>query len=178
MRVFIALELPEKIKKELENLQQELKTTGIEAKWVKPEQAHLTLAFLGWIEPEKIEVISQILDDVTRKIKSVKLALHQLDSFSSKVVFVGLKGELGKLNALSIKIRKGLKKANVGFDEKPFVAHLTVARIKKAKNLQQIISKIKIKKQTFVGNKISLMKSTLTRSGPIYENLKETQLND
>jgi 2'-5' RNA ligase len=176
MRAFIALELPEEVKKELGKIQQELKNTGIEAKWVKPEQAHLTLAFLGWIEPEKIEVISQIFDDVTRKIKSVKLALHQLDSFSSKVVFVNLKGELGKLNALSIKIRKGLKKTGVSFDEKPFAAHLTVARIKKAKNLRLIMQKIKVNKQIFFGNKISLMKSTLARSGPIYERISEKVL--
>jgi 2'-5' RNA ligase len=180
MRVFIALELPEKIKIELEKIQQELKRAGVAAKWVKPELSHLTLAFLGSITPEKIEVVSQILQTVSQEISPVRLSFHQLDCFpssaKSKVIFVALQGELGKLNALAIKIRKQLKTAEIYFDEKPFVAHLTLGRIKIPQDLRAVIGQIKIERQEFFGDKISLVKSTLTPSGPIYEKIVEKVL--
>jgi 2'-5' RNA ligase len=180
MRVFIALELPNGIKKDLERIQKDLKTAGVQVKWVKPEIAHLTLAFLGSITPQRVEIIENILEEVAREIKPARLKLHQLGCFPSptktRIIFVSLQGELGKLNALAIKIRKRLKKEKIYFDEKPFTAHITLGRIKKPPNLTKIIGKIKLKREEFMATTVSLTKSTLKNSGPIYQALKEAKL--
>lgn len=176
MRAFIALELPEKRKTEIGKIQQELKKAGVQARWVKPESSHLTLAFLGPITPNKIEPVGKILNDVARQVKPVQLHLLKIGCFPSltkaRIVFVDLGGELDKLNALAIKIREQLKKEKIYFDKKPFVSHITLGRIKKRQDLTQLIKKTKIKKVKSVANEVSLTKSTLTESGPIYQKLK------
>ncbi|MBU3957104.1 RNA 2',3'-cyclic phosphodiesterase [Patescibacteria group bacterium] len=193
MRAFIALELPEEIrtslrenlvsgeiKKEIGKIQRDLKKAGVQARWVKPELSHLTLAFLGSITPEKGELIEGILKKVASQIKPVQLHLLKIGCFPSltkaRIVFVDLGGELGKLNALAIKIRKQLKKEKIYFDKKPFVSHVTLGRIRKRQNLTLLIRKTKIKKVKFVASEVSLTKSTLTESGPIYKNLAIAKL--
>ncbi len=176
MRAFIALEIPEQIKQTVEKIQQELKQSGFQAHWVKPKTAHLTLAFLGSITSDKIRVIEKILKEVACQIKPVKIQLYKIDFFPSlnkrEIIFVNLKGELGKLNALSLKIRRRLKEAGIYFDEKKFVAHLTLGRIKNHQNNLEKINKIKFKRIKFVAKKISLIKSQLTKGGPIYKTIK------
>jgi len=180
MRAFISLELPEEIKAEISKIQQESEKTGVQARWVKPELAHLTLVFLGSITPNKVEPISKILEEAISQIKPVELHLLKIDCFPSptkaRIVFVDLGGELGKLHALATKIRKGLKKEKIYFDKKPFVSHVTLGRIKKRQNLTHLIKKIKIKKVKFVANEVTLTQSTLTPSGPVYQAIKKIKI--
>lgn len=176
MRAFISLELPSKVKGEIGKIQNELKRPGVQARWVEPGKSHLTLAFLDSITPNKIEPIGKILDEVASQIKPANLKLHQLGCFPSpdrpRVIFIDLSGELGKLNALAIKIRKRLKKEKIWFDKKPFTAHITLGRVKRRQNLLPYIKRTKVKRLEFVADKICLNKSTLAQSGPVYEKLK------
>jgi 2'-5' RNA ligase len=176
MRTFISLELPEKIKIEIEKIQQKLSRAGVQARWVKPEIAHLTLAFLGSITPDKIEPIGKILKEVVSQITPISLKLSKIGCFPSpkkaRIIFVDLEGELEKLNDLVTKIRKELKKSNIYFDDKPFSSHVTLGRIKDRQNLTQLIEEIKVNKIEFVVSRVSLTKSTLTESGPTYQKLK------
>ena len=106
MRTFIALELPNRIKKNLERIQKDLTEAGVQARWVKPELSHLTLAFLGSITPDKVEPITKILEEVASQIKLVQLHFLKIGCFPSparaRIIFIDLGGELGKLNALAI----------------------------------------------------------------------------
>jgi 2'-5' RNA ligase len=180
MRAFISLELPEEIRTEINKIQKTLKGKGIQARWVKPEITHLTLAFLGPIAPEKTKIINSILQEATNQVKPIKLKLHQLGCFPSlqkpQVIFVSLQGELGKLHALAIKIRKGLKKEKIWFDQKPLSAHITLGRVKKSQNLTRFVKKAKVENIEFIADKITLQKSTLTNSGPVYKKLKSFTL--
>jgi len=180
MRAFIALETPERVKKELDNIQKELKTKGIQARLVRPEIAHLTLSFLGEIPQNKIARVEKILEKAVQENSPVKLRLNKVGCFPSllkaRIIFLSLEGELGKLNALVLKICKNLKKENIWFDKKLFVPHLTLGRLKNQQNLEGIIKKIKVCKIEFLGEKISLIQSTLTPQGPIYKTLSSFSL--
>ena len=180
MRAFIALELPDKIKAEIKKLQQELKKANVQARWVDPEIAHLTLAFLGSTPPNKITPISQILENKASQIKTASLHLSKLGCFpnsaSPRIIFVDLAGETKKINFLTKKIRKNLKKEKIWFDKKPFSAHLTLGRIKKRKNLTKILKRVRIKKIKFQAKEIILNKSQLGPAGPAYTKLKKVFL--
>lgn len=181
MRVFIALELPEEIRTEIDKIQKGLIRVGVQARWVKPEIAHLTLTFLGSITPNKAEIISNLLAQVVRQIKPVKLKLHQVGCFPSpkkpRVIFVALQGELDKLNALAIKIQKKLKKEKIWFDQKPFSAHVTLGRVEKKLNLSKILKEMKVEQVEFIANEVTFQKSNLTKSGPIYQTLTQFRLS-
>ena len=61
MRAFIAIQLPPGIKDALAGLQRKLKTKEIQISWVKPQNLHLTLKFLGNIQPVKLIEIEATL---------------------------------------------------------------------------------------------------------------------
>jgi len=180
MRVFIALEIPEKINKKISKTQNQLKSSGIQARLVKPKNTHLTLVFLGETAPNKVGEIEKILKEVSDQISPVNLRLEKVDYFPSpakaKIIYLSLKGELGKLNALALKIRKLLKKQKIKFDQKPFVPHLTLGRLKKPQDVSGLLSKIKILRQEFFVHHLKLIQSTLTPQGPIYKTLASFEL--
>jgi len=180
MRAFIALELPKVVKKELARCQRELQKTGVQARWVKPDLSHLTLAFLGSITPEKKEKIEALLEKAAKPVKPFSLHLQKMDAFPNltnpRIIFIDLGGEIEKLHLLAKFIRQGLKKEKIFFDQKPFVSHITLGRMKRKQNLKKIISQMKPEKVRFVADKVSLKQSTLTSSGSIYRTLKSLSL--
>jgi len=180
MRIFSALEIPEKVKKEISKIQSQLRTANVQARWVRPEIAHLTVVFLGETSPNKVREIEKILKEASSQISPVGLWLDKIDRFPSptraKIIHLLLKGELGKLNTLSLKIQKSLKNKKIYFDQKPFVPHLTLGRLKKPQNLNGSLSKIKIPRLKFFINQLNLIQSTLTPQGPIYKTLASFEL--
>jgi 2'-5' RNA ligase len=180
MRIFIALEVPEKIKKEIEKTQNQLKNAGIKARWARPEIAHLTLVFIGETMPTKIREIEKILKEASAQISPISLWLEKIGAFPSpakaKIIHLSLKGEMGKLNALVLKIRKSLKKQKINFDQKLFIPHLTLGRLKKPQNLTWFLSKIKIPRRKFLVKQLNLIQSTLTPQGPNYKILASFEL--
>jgi 2'-5' RNA ligase len=173
MRTFIAVDIPKEIKSEVAKIQSDLKKVGVEARWVKPENFHLTVAFLGLIDEKQVTRVKGILTPINRFIeKPFNLQLEQISAFphlnKARVVFVDLSGETEKLKTLAVKVRNELKNKKIWFDEKPFVAHITLGRFKKPQNLTSLIEKINIKKISFAVKEASLYQSQLSSSGSTY----------
>jgi len=180
MRIFVALEIPQKIKKEIAVIQKKLKGKNISVRWVKPEIAHLTLVFLGETAPNKFGEIEKILNEASAQISPINLWLDKIDCFPSstkaRIIHLSLKGELGKLNTLVLKIQKAFKKQKIYFDQKLFLPHLTLGRIKKPENLAWLLSKIKIPRREFFAHQLNLNQSILAPQGPIYKILASFEL--
>ena len=64
MRAFIAIDLPGKIKDSLAEIQGKLKTVLPKVNWVKPENLHFTLKFLGEISPGQLSNIEKIAEEI------------------------------------------------------------------------------------------------------------------
>lgn len=169
MRTFIAIELPEEIKKEIIRIQKEL--PEFKGKLTEKENLHLTLKFLGEIDETKLESVKD-------RLKEIKL-----DRFKS-----GL-GELGVFNPEFIRIiwvhMLGTEKLQKEIDDKldqkeeRFMSHLTIARVKNIVDKKSFVEKIKSIKvawKEFQVNSFKLIKSTLTSKGPIYETIEEYEL--
>jgi 2'-5' RNA ligase len=178
MRVFIALELPEEIKKEIAKLQEKLRKAGAKATWVKPEIAHLTFAFLGSVTHNELGIIHKILGEI--KAKRIQLELGSLGCFPNperaRIVFIELQGGLKGVHYLANQIRQNLKKEKIQFDDRPFVAHVTLGRVRRRQNLTHILKGVKSKKLEFLVQEITLNQSELDSSGPIYSKLKSVHL--
>src|SRR5688500_13347753 len=65
MRIFIAIEVPEEIRRKLGELQRDLRPTTTSARWVAPDSIHLTLKFLGEIAEARLDDIDQALSGLT-----------------------------------------------------------------------------------------------------------------
>jgi len=173
MRCFIAIDLPENIKKELYNRALELYNLGLfKGKITEKGNLHLTLKFLGEISEKKIEEVKKKLREV--KEKKFKAKLAEFGVFSEKsvrIIWVHLSGAENLQKEIDEKLEGLFKK------DKRFVGHITIARVKSCekKNLIDKIKKINLKEEFFVEN-FKLLCSELTSSGPIYSTLENFEL--
>lgn len=180
MRTFIAIDLPLAIKDQLEKIQNNLSQLPVKAKWVSSKNLHITLKFLGDTSKEKIEAIKEVCRKSTREHRSFCIDLENFGFLPNlkkpRVLFVDFSCGKG-LESLVETLEENLEKT--GFKkEKKFRPHITLARIKDLKNINQLaqeIDKLKIK-SSFDVKKISLYESTLTNKGPIYKEIFKSSL--
>lgn len=189
LRSFIAIELPEKVKAGLKQIQAGFQSARpASAKWVDPESIHLTLVFLGNVDADKIEAIEQALKNAARSVSPFHLELQGLGAYPSlrrvQVVWAGLSGDLKKLQVLQKQIETGLVPLGFAPEGRAFTPHLTLARMRETASplerhtLGETISRTKIEAGFMIEvNSVSLMRSQLTRSGAVYTRLYLAELN-
>jgi len=177
MRVFIAVEMPEEIKKILLDAQKQINTK--EAR-IRPAKAfHLTLKFLGEVEEKKIENIKSALKTI--KFKKFDTALTEIGVFPNenyiRVVWIGLNDSENKITSLQKEVDSKIEKLGFKKDTR-FHPHLTLARVKFVEDKQGFIKnlkEIKIEKKAFQITEFKLIKSILTPEGPVYEDISVFQ---
>jgi 2'-5' RNA ligase len=180
MRTFIAFPLPVEIKETLASVQGNLRSCNLDAKWVTPERLHLTLKFLGEVPEAKLEPIREKLNSVAKEFKALSVTLEKFGFFpherNPRIFFVATDKEEA-LQKIASHLEEEL--AQLGFaPEHRFKSHITLARFRSRKNIDCIREKIKELKieGRFSCQDIVLFKSTLTPSGPIYEEIFKARL--
>lgn len=126
-RLFIAVDLPETIKENLVSM-----AFGIPgAKWVTPEQLHLTVRFIGEVDGALFREIKNILDEVS--MASFRLQLQGVGYFpprgTPRVLWVGME-KSEQLQLLRKKIDSALLRVRVEPEGRKFSPHITLARLK------------------------------------------------
>ncbi len=184
IRSFIAFELPEAVISLLGKVQQELKSLRLKVRWVRPENIHLTLKFLGNINPGDIENIGGAMSDAARDCAPFTLTVGGIGFFPGikrpRIIWVGLGGEIQVLLNLQRNLEDRL--ATVGFpkEKRSFKAHLTLGRIRQAVNPSKIGQAIQeysdSGNQKFTADRVILFKSDLKPSGAEYLQLKQVGL--
>lgn len=186
-RVFLAINLPENIKKKLADY--EKKWPEIPAKWVKEYNLHVTLVFLGNIRDEDLLDIIKKTENVCRNHRSFQISINKVcygpnGKNHFKMIWAtgngseelrNLAADLEKslLSGINQNIEKYLaipkKKKDVG---RPFSLHITLARIKQfqlnrmeKEEIPNIDEDIDL---NFDVNSIEVMESELKKSGPSY----------
>ena len=174
MRLFIAIEIPEEIKDYLCVIQREIIDSKNKIRLVNKDSMHLTLKFLGEVQPDKVEILNKNLKEIQFKPFSVNL--DAIGVFPSedyiRVVWAGLKPEERVLE-LQKNIDESLKK--LFRKEKDFRPHLTIARVKYIEDKKRFVDKlkqIKVDNKKIEVNNFKLVKSTLTPKGPVYDEVE------
>jgi 2'-5' RNA ligase len=181
IRAFIAIELSPEAKKALSELQAEFIKTDADVKWVKPENIHVTLKFLGDITEEQKIAIQNILDDYFKETQSFKIRLQTTGAFPKpeypKVIWVGSSGETELKNIAKI-VDEKINKLGFPREERAFKSHLTLGRVRSGRDKDKLLQALK-KFQDWQGPEmtvagVSLFQSTLTPQGSIYSPLHKT----
>ncbi len=127
MRLFIAIEFPDEVKKALIRLRKDIPG----ARWVPVEQIHLTLAFLGEVDEPTTGRLTGELSQI--RTPAFKLCFTGTGCFPDRrrprVLWVGLEPE-PRLNLLAAKIRTAVLNCGIPQEERPFSPHITLARLK------------------------------------------------
>jgi 2'-5' RNA ligase len=173
MRCFIALKIPEVVKKKIHAIQDML--PSFYGKFTELENLHLTLKFLGEIEEEKLEKIREKLKEI--KLVRFDVNVKELGVFSEsfvKIVWLHLVGGEELQRLIDSKIEE------LGFvSEKRFMSHLTIARVKTIRDREKFLEDlyaIEIPEIEFKAEKFYLIKSELKKQGPEYTILEEYNL--
>ncbi len=183
MRSFIAIELPETTKLSLAELQQEFKNCGTDIRWVKPENIHLTLKFLGNIEEKNVSSIVKKIEGACNKYTAFSLEISGVGVFpntkSPRVLWVGVIGN-EVFNGLQQEIESGM--ASLGFqrENRKFIPHLTLGRFKSSQGKGALLDKIQLYENNRFGlidvMSISLMRSDLSPAGARHTRIAEVSL--
>ena len=187
IRSFIAIELPDELKRELGELEARLKSGKQPwVKWVDPNSIHLTLKFLGNININSTEEITKAMEEAAREIAPFQLEVKGVGVFPNlkrvQVVWVGLGGEIDKLSQLQQRLESNLERLGFAPETRKFTAHLTLARVRNQASLEerqrfgQLIAGNKFEAGTIKVDAINLMRSQLTREGAIYSRISSVRL--
>ncbi len=175
-RLFIAIPIPEEIKKKIINntkLPDNFRLT-------KPQNLHITILFLGDTDEIKIKEITNKLEKIIKNYNSFELEISKFDQFPAsgypKIIYLTGENGRNKLLKLANEIRINLKK--IGFsDNKNFKYHITIAR-QKFKNQEQIILPEIKSSFIFQAEKVILYKSDLKPGGPEYTPIWDKKLTN
>ena len=186
IRSFLAIELPKSIVKKIEEVQDELKLSRADVRWVSPGKIHLTLKFFGNIDESKIESIVQAIEGPGKATPSFSLKVKGLGAFphlkNPRVVWMGLTEGRDNLTTFQRQLEEELEKIGFEREERPFQPHLTLGRSNSSRRRDELSGMMEKYREEEFGEfpveKVVLFKSDLRPSGPIYTALKEVKLGE
>lgn len=130
MRLFVAIEISTDIRAEFSALLKEFRGMAPQAKWVRAENLHVTLKFLGETQPEKLTALQNGLAAI-RSPEPVRLEFHGLGFFPNekrpRVFWSGMEAS-ANLKSLAEDIDHAAHRLGFPLEERPFTPHLTLAR--------------------------------------------------
>jgi 2'-5' RNA ligase len=173
-RAFIAIDLPASIRSSLGETQEILKSFGLRVKWVRPQNIHLTLKFLGDIDSDHIEKIIAAMTLTIKDFTGVSLSAKEIGVFPNsrrpRVIWAGLSGQLERLQNLQRTLDSHL--AVLGLTLGRVKGKIDFARMKTA------IDKLKgFESESFETSEIILFKSELRPTGAVYSKVQRVTLS-
>jgi len=176
IRCFVAIEIPDNIKKEIDQYIYNLKKISSEVKWIKASSMHITLKFLGEIESGLYNRVGDSLKSVNEVSNPFKIQIKDFGAFPNskkpRVVWLGLNPNPGDSLTKLFNWIDG-KTAELGFERenRKFSPHLTLGRIKYPGNYSSIFEYMEnnsLKDLEFTATQIVLMRSQLRPAGAHY----------
>lgn len=177
IRSFLAFELPPEIRGQIGAVSKELQKTRMPVRWVKEENIHLTMIFLGSLNEDVIDEIKERVPSVVKGFSTIKTRLNGVGVFphwrKPRVIWAGLDGEIERLSNLRDELQAELKVLGPGQEKRPFRPHLTIGRFKgrvdRDEDLKWILDRYQdISSDLCSLNELILFKSDLRPDGPVY----------
>lgn len=189
LRLFVAVELDERVRRALGELQVELRRNGLERlRWTRDEGIHLTLKFLGETPEKRLAAIREALAKGARGHRRHELSLGKLGTFGGKrnprVLWVDLDGAVESLGRLQESVDGALAEIGFAKEDRRFSPHLTLARVRPetardvAEPIARALESVRVPRAELPVAEVSLMQSTLGRGGAVYNRLTSIELDD
>jgi RNA 2',3'-cyclic 3'-phosphodiesterase len=142
------------------------------ARWVPIQNLHLTMAFLGRVDEERIETVSSAMAQAVQEHVDFTVRLGEFGAFPSarraRVIWAGLDDPLGGLAGLAGSIGDALEPLGFPREKRAFQPHVTLARLREPKPVELTVKPAAL---SFPVERISLFESHLQRPAPVYEEL-------
>jgi|SRR6185437_10213452 len=185
MRLFIAIELPESVREVLMEAARPLKAACPEASWVRAENLHVTLKFLGEVPESQVKDVCDSLEGVS-VTGTANVAVGGLEFFPprgpARVIVLGLNGEVELIHRIFREIDRTTAEIGFPLEGRPFVPHITLARARRTiqgsarKTLPELLRWTGAPPE-FEVTSFSLIESRLKPGGPEYVRLATFPMN-
>lgn len=137
--MFVAVRPPESVVETLGALLESRRDADPEVRWIRVEQAHLTLAFLPDVSDDRVERLTAALTGVAGRTEGFALQLDGAGAFPDvtrgRELYQAVSTGGADLGRLASRVRTAIQRTGVQHDPKRFVAHLTLARIRKPQDV-------------------------------------------
>lgn len=180
IRSFLAFDLEsDQVREKLAHVQSLLAQTGADLKLVETENIHVTMKFLGDINPPLVEKIHESMKTV--QFTPFKIHIKGIGAFPNihypRVVWAGISEGANQLRDVFSQLESKLTQLGFSRDPKGFTAHLTIARVRSGRNKLQLARFLSDKANhefgSITANCLRLKQSDLTPRGPVYSTLRE-----
>lgn len=178
MRLFVALEIPSAVRENFAALLKSLRAVSSQPRWVRPENLHVTLKFIGEASPTKLDALRETLASV-RSDRAVTLDFRGLGFFPNekqpRVFWAGIEAS-SNLKTLGSDIDRATGKLGIPPEQRPFEPHLTLARFRPLALPENLRAAIQENVARDFGslhtNQFHLIESKLKSSGAEYTTLE------
>jgi len=180
IRSFLAFELPPGIMSVISNASGDMKNTGLNVRWIKPGNIHLTMVFMGNVSQEHFKPIGRATAGVCRRYGPFNVFLSGTGVFGGRrnprVLWAGLDGDLKRMSRFRDELQKGLGPFGIRQERRRFKPHLTFGRFRKGagtgSGLDELLSRHRdLASPTCALNELVLFKSDLKQGGAVYTRL-------
>ena len=184
MRLFIAVDVTEEVRTAVAAKAARLREANCDVGWVKPENFHLTLKFLGETPDGKLDDIKAALDLVALSRAAFELELRGMGCFpergAPRVVWVGAGAGRDALKTVARDVEGAMEDLGVPREQREFAAHLTIGRVRSPRGAERLRRLVEVEAETGFGrcvvDEVRLYKSTLASGGSIYDLLHAAKL--
>ena len=190
MRIFCAVELPEDVRARaaahIARLREAIARLPLKVSWERADKLHLTLKFLGEIEPARVEALTRAASRAVGSVEKFEARLQDAGVFPARgnprVLWLGLKDETNRLARLQERLEAECARENFPREARAFHPHITIARIRlpvaaPARHLAKLHCEIGFEPpSSFTVNDLIVMRSVLGAGGSRYTPLSRHEL--
>ncbi len=180
IRSFIAFDIDnDSVVNRIASAQKLLIQTNADLKLVEPKNIHITVRFLGAINPEMVEKVYAAMENV--KFTPFNIQITGLGVFPTtnypRVVWAGITDGADQLKSIFEQLEPQIHDLGFAPDPNGFSPHLTIARVRSGANKQRLVDLVQRQENFDFGiiraDSLRLKKSQLSPRGPVYSTLKE-----
>ena len=185
IRTFIAVEIGAEIRRQAEALQQTLLAAGVSAKWVDPNGMHLTLAFLGDMNPNELPLVIKAVQNAGKMVPPFSVQIAGVGAFPNlrrpKIAWVGMTEGTEEFIALHDAVANSLEAANLyRREDRGYRPHLTLGRVKADEDSTTLATAF-AKHADWIGGRVgverlTIFSSEMQRNGPEYSVLGRAEI--
>jgi len=176
VRTFIAITLPSGIRTRMATVEEDLRRTGADFKWVEPENLHLTVKFLGGVPADRLAAVFLALQKAAAEIEPFHITLAGVGAFPNlshpRVIWVGASEGVKEATQLWRRVEDAMFELGFPPDDRPFTLHLTLGRERspgRSRFLQQTAEKwVGYEFGRFEVASLTVFRSDLRPTGPVY----------
>lgn len=183
MRCFIAVRISNDQRDRIASLIDDFRHEDVRVKWVKPQNLHVTLKFLGEVDEKNLPNMFDALEKSLTSYKEFDFSMKGLGCFPNRrrprVFWVGIEEGIEPLRILAREIDRTMTDFGFKPEKRGFSAHLTIGRVKDDRGIEVLTNRfddVKFETDSCTIDEIIFYQSILKREGPTYIPQKRIKL--